>query len=143
MQGKYNMGGAGAIAFCGDRRFQLVASRRYDRSSPLGFTLLRRHPPELAAAAGRKNTWYEYLVFDGHVASVDIETFDIGLDVRRFETGSLLKLYSYRLPPGRSSRAISTSASTNTCSSLRCPSSPSIATSDIPTTRHQSPPSTG
>ena len=100
VQGKYNMGGAGAIAFCGDRRFQLVASRRYDRSSPLGFTLLRRHPPELAAAAGRKNTWYEYLVFDGHVASVDIDELDIGLDGRRFTTGSLLKLYSYRLPEG-------------------------------------------
>jgi hypothetical protein len=100
VQGKYNMGGAGAIAFCGDRRFQLVASRRYDRSSPLGFTLLRRHPPELAAAAGRKNTWYEYLVFDGQVASVEIDELDIGLDGRRFTTGSLLKLYSYRLPEG-------------------------------------------
>lgn len=100
VQGKYNMGGAGAIAFCGDRRFQLVASRRYDRSSPLGFTLLRRHPPELAAAAGRKNTWYEYLVFDGQVASTDIEEIDVGLDGRRFTTGSILKLYSYRLPEG-------------------------------------------
>ena len=45
VQGKYNMGGAGAIAFCGDHRFQLVASKRYDGSQPLGFTLLRRHPP--------------------------------------------------------------------------------------------------
>lgn len=100
VQGKYNMGGAGAIAFCGDRRFQLVASRRYDRSAPLGFTLLRRHPPEFAAAAGRKNTWYEYLVFDGKVGSVDIDELDVGLDGRRFATGSLLKLYSYRLPEG-------------------------------------------
>jgi hypothetical protein len=100
VQGKYNMGGAGAIAFCGDRRFQLVASRRYDRRSPLGFTLLRRHPPELAAAAGRKNTWYEYLVFDGHVGSLDVDELDVGLDGRRFTTGSLLKLYSYRLPEG-------------------------------------------
>jgi hypothetical protein len=100
VQGKYNMGGAGAIAFCGDRRFQLVASKRYDGSKPLGFTLLRRHPPELAAAAGRKNTWYEYLVFDGHVAAIDVNELDIGLDGRRFTTGSLLKLYSYRLPEG-------------------------------------------
>jgi hypothetical protein len=100
VQGKYNMGGAGAIAFCGDRRFQLVASRRYDRSSPLGFTLLRRHPPELAAAAGRKNTWYEYLVFDGQVATVEVDDIDLGLDGRLFTTGSLLKLYSYRLPEG-------------------------------------------
>lgn len=100
VQGKYNMGGAGAIAFCGDRRFQLVASKRYDGAQPLGFTLLRRHPPELAAAAGRKNTWYEYLIFDGQVASLDIDSLDLGLEGRQFTTGSLLKLYSYRLPEG-------------------------------------------
>lgn len=100
VQGKYNMGGAGAIAFCGDRRFQLVASKRYDGSQPLGFTLLRRHPPKLAQAANRKNTWYEYLVFDGQVAAVDIDELDVGLDGRRFTTGSMLKLYSYRLPEG-------------------------------------------
>lgn len=100
VQGKYNMGGAGAIAFCGDRRFQLVASKRYDRSTPLGFTLLRRHPPELAEAANRKNTWYEYLVFNGKVAAIDVDELDIGLEGRLFRTGSLLKLYSYRLPEG-------------------------------------------
>src|SRR3546814_674328 len=101
VQGKYNMGGAGAIAFCGDRRFQLVASKRYDGSQPLGFTLLRRHPPEQAEAANRKNTWYEYLVFDGAVAAIDgVDELDVGLDGRLFKTGSLLKLYSYRLPEG-------------------------------------------
>lgn len=100
VQGKYNMGGAGAIAFCGDLRYQLVASKRFDGSRPLGFTLLRRHPPKLAAAANRKNTWYEYLVFDGKVASIDIDELEVGLDGRRFGTGSLLKLYSYRLPEG-------------------------------------------
>ncbi len=100
VQGKYNMGGAGAIAFCGDKRFQLVASKRYDGSQPMGFTLLRRHPPALAQAANRKNTWYEYLVFDGKVPSFDIDELDVGLDGRLFVTGSLLKLYSYRLPQG-------------------------------------------
>ena len=100
VQGKYNMGGAGAIAFCGDRRFQLVASKRYDGSQPLGFTLLRRHPPKLAQAANRKNTWYEYLVFNGQVAVAHIDELDIGLEGRRFTTGSLLKLFSYRLPEG-------------------------------------------
>jgi hypothetical protein len=101
VQGKYNMGGAGAIAFCGDLRFQLVASKRYDGSAPLGFTLLRRHPPKLAEAANRKNTWYEYLIFDGEVAAIpDLDELAIGLEGRRFRTGSLLKLYSYRLPEG-------------------------------------------
>ncbi len=100
VQGKYNMGGAGAIAFCGDLRFQLIASKLYDGSQPLGFTLLRRHPPALAEAANRKNTWYEYLIFDGKVATVDVNELDIGLAGRKFRTGSLLKLYSYRLPGG-------------------------------------------
>ncbi|WP_447952387.1 hypothetical protein [Sphingopyxis chilensis] len=100
VQGKYNMGGAGAIAFCGDKRFQLVASKRHDGKHPLGFTLVRRHPPKLAAAAGRKNTWYEYLVFDGKVPSIEIDELDVGLDSRKFRTGSLVKLYSYRLPSG-------------------------------------------
>ncbi len=100
VQGKYNMGGAGAIAFCGERRFQLVASKRYDGSQPLGFTLLRRHPPKLAQAANRKNTWYEYLVFDGKVATAEIDELEVGLEGRPFTTGSLLKLYSYRLPEG-------------------------------------------
>jgi len=100
VQGKYNMGGAGALAFCGDRRFQLVASRRYDQKHPFGFTLMRQHPPELAEAAGRRNTWYEYLIFDGKIAELDIEELDVGLEGRKFTTGSLLKLYSYRLPGG-------------------------------------------
>jgi hypothetical protein len=100
VQGKYNMGGAGAIAFCGDLRFQLVASKRYDGSQPLGFTLLRRHPPALAEAANRKNTWYEYLIFDGKVVAIDIDELNVGLEGRMFRTGSLLKLYSYRLPEG-------------------------------------------
>ncbi len=100
VQGKYNMGGAGAIAFCGDLRLQLVASKLYDGSQPLGFTLLRRHPPALAEAANRKNTWYEYLIFDGKVAAIDVDELDAGLEGRKFHTGSLLKLYSYRLPEG-------------------------------------------
>ena len=100
VQGKYNMGGAGAIAFCGDRRYQLIVSKRFDGSAPLGFTLLRRHPPRLAEAAGRKNTWYEYLVLDGRVPRVEVGELEVGLEGRPFVTGSLLKLYSYRLPEG-------------------------------------------
>lgn len=30
VQGKYNMGGSGALVFCGKKRFQLIASKRFD-----------------------------------------------------------------------------------------------------------------
>lgn len=100
VQGKYNMGGAGAVAFCGEKRYQLIASKRFDGSKPLGFTLLRQHPPEDAEDMHRKNTWYEYLVIDGKIPSIEIGKLDIGLEDRLFDTGSFLKLYSYQLPPG-------------------------------------------
>jgi len=44
VQGKYNMGGAGAIAFAGKNRYQLVASKRWDGKGNFGYTLVRRHP---------------------------------------------------------------------------------------------------
>lgn len=42
VQGKYNMGGSGALVFCGKKRFQLIASKRFDRSGNFGFTLIRQ-----------------------------------------------------------------------------------------------------
>lgn len=100
VQGKYNMGGAGAITFCGKHRYQLVASKRYDGSSDFGFTLVRRHPLTAEETITKKNTWYEYLVIEGRVPSFPITELDLGLANRKFQTGSLLKLYSYDLPSG-------------------------------------------
>ncbi len=100
VQGKYNMGGAGAIAFCGKKRYQLVASKRYDESGLFGFTLVRRHPVSLAERTNRKNTWYEYLVLDDQIPAFAIDQLDLGLYGRRFTTGTIIKLYSYDLPAG-------------------------------------------
>ena len=44
VQGKYNMGGSGAIVFCGKKRYQLIGSKRYDNLGDFGFTLIREHP---------------------------------------------------------------------------------------------------
>ena len=44
VQGKYNMGGSGAIVFCGKKRHQLIGSKRYDNTGEFGFTLIREHP---------------------------------------------------------------------------------------------------
>lgn len=100
VQGKYNMGGAGAIAFCGRKRYQLVGSRRFDGTGEFGFTLLRRHPLTPSERASRKNTWYEYLMIDGKIPSFPVTELELGLHGRRFTTGTVIKLYSYDLPAG-------------------------------------------
>ena len=100
VQGKYNMGGSGAVVFCGKHRYQLVASKRFDEKSEFGFTLVRRHPLTATEEVTRKNTWYEYLVIDEKIPSFETEELDLGLANRRFRTGSIIKLYSYDLPSG-------------------------------------------
>ena len=100
VQGRYNMGGAGAVAFCGRSRFQLVASRRFGGSKRVGFTLLRQHPLTTEEEQRRRSTWYEYLLIDGRIPYFETGDIDIGLNGRTFGSGSFLKLYSYRLPPG-------------------------------------------
>lgn len=105
VQGKYNMGGTGAIVFCGKKRYQLIASKRYDVRGDFGFTLIREHPlneyeEKQLAKGSLKNTWYEYFKIDGKIPSFPIDTINLGLKDRKFKTGSIIKLYSYNLPPG-------------------------------------------
>jgi hypothetical protein len=100
VQGKYNMGGAGAIAFCGKNRYQLIGSKRFDGTGNFGFTLLRRHPLSTTERVSKKNTWYEYLSIDGIIPSFPITELDLGLFKRKFKTGTIIKLYSYDLPSG-------------------------------------------
>jgi hypothetical protein len=104
VQGKYNMGGSGALVFCGDKRYQLIGSRRYDETGDFGFTLLRRHPLSDEERDRKKNTWYEYLKIDGRIPSFSRDgSMDLNLYDREFTTGSVLKLYSYNLPSGAKS----------------------------------------
>ena len=98
VQGKYNMGGSGALIFCGKKRYQLIGSRRFDKSAPFGYTLMRRHPLTPAERHSRKNTWYEYLKIEDKIPFFDIESMNLGLRNRQFQTGTIIKLYSYRLP---------------------------------------------
>ncbi len=105
VQGKYNMGGTGAIVFCGKKRYQLIASKRYDGTGNFGFTLVREHPlneheQQLLESGTLKNTWYEYMKIDNQIPSFPIDSLDLGLNGRKFVTGSIIKLYSYNLPPG-------------------------------------------
>ncbi len=103
VQGKYNMGGSGAVVFCGKKRYQLIASKRYTNDGEFGFTLVREHPKTEEDKA--KETWYEYLMIDDQIPSFPIDDLDLGLENRRFKTGTIIKLYSYQFPKGYSAFA--------------------------------------
>ena len=100
VHGKYNMGGAGAIAFCGKKRYQLIGSKRFNEAESFGFTLVRRHPLTQEEERRKKATWYEYLVIDDQIPSFLCTEMKLGLHKRKFTTGTILKLYSYDLPSG-------------------------------------------
>ncbi len=100
VQGRYNMGGSGAIVFCGKKRYQLIGSKRYDNVGEFGFTLIREHPLSKAEASTKKNTWYEYLKIGGKIPSFQADQQDLGLYKRTFTAGTIIKLYSYDLPSG-------------------------------------------
>ena len=100
VQGKYNMGGSGAIVFCGKKRYQLIGSKRYDNAGKFGFTLIRQHPLSKEEEKTKKNTWYEYLKVDEDIPAFDVVQQDLGLCNRKFTTGTIIKLYSYDLPAG-------------------------------------------
>ena len=100
VHGKYNMGGAGAVVFCGKKRYQLIGSKRFDNSTPFGFTLVRRHPLTREEEKRKKSTWYEYLILDGQIPSFSCKDIDLDLYKRKFKTGTIVKLYSYDLPAG-------------------------------------------
>lgn len=100
VQGKYNMGGSGAIVFCGKKGYQLIGSKKFDRTGDFGFTLIRVHPLTSEEKQTKKNTWYEYLIINDEILSFPIEKLDLGLHNRLFETGTVIKLYTYDLPSG-------------------------------------------
>ncbi|WP_205677188.1 hypothetical protein [Antarcticibacterium arcticum] len=100
VQGKYNMGGSGSIVFCGKKRFQLIASKKHDGTGDFGFTLIREHPKRETDHA--KETWYEYLLVNGKIPSFSIEKLNLGLENRKFKTGTIIKMYSYQFPKGYS-----------------------------------------
>lgn len=102
VQGKYNMGGSGAIVFCGKKSYQLIGSKRFDGKGKFGFTLVREHPFAKGEEIYKKNTWYEFLKIDGQIPSFDCGDMDLQLHNRLFKTGTVIKLYSYQFPSGYS-----------------------------------------
>lgn len=99
VQGKYNMGGSGALVFCGKKRYQLFGSKRFDNSGNFGFTLVRQHKTRETEGEKRFN-YFEYLKIDGNIPSFESGELDLKLYDRKFKTGTIIKMYSYQFPPG-------------------------------------------
>lgn len=99
VQGKYNMGGSGALLFCGKERYQLIGSKRFDNSGRFGFTLMRQRKIGNSQDA-KRHSHFEYLKTDGHIPSFESAEMDLKLFERKFKTGTIIKLYSYQFPSG-------------------------------------------
>lgn len=118
VQGKFNMGGTGALYFCGQRKLQLLVTRRNpallgnagDRDLEWGFTVTRREP-----TGGRTSVCTYLAPLDaqqrprrGNVLSFAADTMPLlpeaSRDVRsayhrELTHGSLVKLYEYDFSP--------------------------------------------
>ncbi|MBU1766971.1 MAG: hypothetical protein KJ648_02555, partial [Candidatus Omnitrophica bacterium] len=102
VQGKFNMGGTGALRFCGANKYQLILSRRHtsllnENLGLYGFTLVRFH--RVTTVGEYKSQWYEYCVDKtGDVFSFSSEELNLGLFRRKFQYGTYIKLFNYDLP---------------------------------------------
>ena len=98
VQGKYNMGSSGVLGYCGRRWFKLIVSRRYDRKSRWGWTLMRKRPVEGMPIA-------EYFVLpDNSIPEFDdneLFPFRKGdgkpYDGMMLSSGTIIKLYDYQV----------------------------------------------
>lgn len=125
VQGKFNMGGTGALRFCGDHNLQLIITKRNPkilsrtkrvekRDDEWGFTVVRRERPKQAAGEVRNST-FKYLAplgcdqapGKGEVLSFKADSLplmpekDQSLKVP-LEHGSFVKLYNYDMKGFRS-----------------------------------------
>ncbi|MCL4489165.1 MAG: hypothetical protein M1570_13695 [Chloroflexi bacterium] len=114
VQGKFNSGGTGILQFCGDKNYELIASRRRpgcpvapdDETSDLwGFTIVRR----LLPSGGRRSSMYVYLAPGGRVPSFRSDSIKVlpGKSKANHPAppyavdlpyGTCVKLYDYRWP---------------------------------------------
>lgn len=101
VQGKYNMGGSGALVFCGKKRYQLIASKRFDGTGNFGFTLIRQRKVG-DTVSNRRSSHFEYLKIDDQIPNFPLDDIDLKLYRRNFKTGSIIKMYSYQFPSGYS-----------------------------------------
>ena len=99
VQGKFNMGGTGALKFCGTKRYQLIISKRHPNlvkgghSNKWGFTLVRRF---VNIGESDRHTWYEYFIDkDQKIFTTDKDSLGVG--DKKVSYGTIIKLFNYDL----------------------------------------------
>ena len=97
VQGKYNMGSSGVLAYCGTKWFKLIVSRRFDSTGPWGWTIIRRRPAEGVPIA-------EYFHINGIIPSFQTDSLyplckndGNQYDGVMLKTGTVVKLYDFRV----------------------------------------------
>lgn len=107
VQGKFNMGGTGALQFCGKHNIQLILSRRdpeiiddtKDESYYWGFTIIRRDDP----SGGMRSSTFKYLAPNGKILKFRSPSLELlpGEYPKPYENpldwGTFIKLYEYRI----------------------------------------------
>ncbi len=114
VQGKFNMGGTGALRFCGKKSFQLILSKKNPRIpsdgddptlNQWGFTVVQKAPPP----EGSKSSVFKYLAPKGKILSFEADQLPIlpGVYPEAYsspmEYGTFTKLYNYELKRGYNS----------------------------------------
>jgi len=109
VQGKFNMGGTGALQFCGKHNIQLIISKRNPEivkiegddgtSTYWGFTIIRRVDPK----KGMKSSTFKYLAPNGEVLMFKADSLPLlpsnypSSYEKPLEWGTFIKLYEYQL----------------------------------------------
>ena len=97
VQGKYNMGSSGVLAYCGTRWFKLIVSRRYDGTGPWGWTLIRRRPGGGMPVADYFHVGGEIPAFDADALYPLHKNTGARFDGVMLKTGTVVKLYDFRV----------------------------------------------
>lgn len=106
VQGKFSMGGTGVLQFCGDKKFQLILTKRHsnidDSDDFWGITIIRKQAPK----GGQKTSIYTYLVDDSsEIMKFKADSINLlpeGTQNPRpyklpMNCGTFIKLYNYDL----------------------------------------------
>lgn len=100
VQGKFNMGGTGAMPFCGKQHYQLILSRRNpaflssSHRDYWGFALVRYRE----GRGFEKSGVFEFCTDNhGHILMFESSNLEILPESQKMEYGTFIKLYEYRL----------------------------------------------